>query len=197
MADRSEIPWGQMTLPMWKQWQEGTWVQVNPTLCSTLSLAQALWISRHCLTGVTFLFFCLFLHVLLKHLIDGEPVLGGFLSVALHGIIQTHRPAAETWEKRPRSHFRKPIWNIQNHRSSSYMKMEKAPRLLPRDGMLSPGLYEGRSNAQLLMLWLMTESIFSNCSLAVLYKQEETNTHVPATQSGSEGKWQMYHLLQF
>jgi hypothetical protein len=34
--------------------------------------------------------------VLLKHLIDGKPVLGGLLSVMLHSIIQTHGPAAET-----------------------------------------------------------------------------------------------------
>ena len=51
-------------------------------------------------SGVTFLFLCLFLHVLLQHLVDGEPMLGGFLSVALHGIIQTHGPTAEMWEER-------------------------------------------------------------------------------------------------
>lgn len=71
-------------------------MQVYPTLCSTLEFSLGPLNKQHCLTGVTFLLFCLFLHVLLKHLIDGEPVLGGFLSVALHGIIQTHRPAAET-----------------------------------------------------------------------------------------------------
>lgn len=36
-------------------------------------------------------------------------MLGGFLSVALHGIIQTHGPTAEMWEERPRRHVRKPI----------------------------------------------------------------------------------------
>lgn len=41
-------------------------------------------------TNLTFLLLCAFLHVLLQHLIDGEPVLGGFLSMASHGIIQTH-----------------------------------------------------------------------------------------------------------
>lgn len=46
--------------------------------------------------------------MLLKHLIDGEPVLGGFLSVALHGIVQTHGPAAETGEKKLRGHLREP-----------------------------------------------------------------------------------------
>lgn len=47
-------------------------------------------------TCITFLLLCSFLHVLLKHLIDGKPVLGGLLSVMLHSIIQTHGPAAET-----------------------------------------------------------------------------------------------------
>ena len=109
--------------------------------------------------GVTFLLFCLFLHVLLQHLIDGEPMLGGFLSMAFHGIIQTHGPAAETWKERPRRHLRKPIQTSETTEAEAKYSLFFPPKWRWRSS---------QSAASERMLW-------SGLQLTYYINSEETN----------------------